>query len=80
MIKSLSPKSSNHGNRIHNIPHLPRDTSEALMLHSPTVVPVLREKASHNKTVRVDNMAIVVLVNDRSQRDLTKRFNKPEID
>jgi hypothetical protein len=46
----------------------------------PKLEKLLRRKTSQNKCVRSDDTNVVVSVADRSQRDLTKRFEDTDID
>jgi hypothetical protein len=45
----------------------------------PKLEKLLRKKVSSNKRVTPDDTNVVVSVNDRSERDLTKRFDETEI-
>ncbi|OJJ83764.1 uncharacterized protein ASPGLDRAFT_1491855 [Aspergillus glaucus CBS 516.65] len=73
---SLSSKSSNHGSKILNIPHLPRDTSEALILHSPTVVPPHISYSTMGPTPQANLNQILYLcsrnLNGRKTRSMTR--------
>ncbi|KAF4766946.1 hypothetical protein HAV15_009615 [Penicillium sp. str.  len=65
-----------------------KDTEQDLVqmpsLHWPQIqaraYEILREKISRDRRIRPDDTTIVVSVNDRSQRDLTKRFDSTDMD
>lgn len=46
----------------------------------PKLLPPLAKKTPRNKCYEPDETNVVVLVTDRSQRDLTKRFDELDID
>jgi hypothetical protein len=46
----------------------------------PKLEKLLRRKVPHNRCVRPDDTNIVVSVTERSERDLTKRFDETDID
>lgn len=46
----------------------------------PNLNELLRRKGAQNRHIRCDDTTVVVSVNDRSERDLTKRFNDTNID
>ena len=66
-----------------------RDTDQDLVLAptaywheslKPSLEELLRSKVAHNRPIRCDDTTVVASVNDRSERDLTKRFNSTNID
>jgi hypothetical protein len=46
----------------------------------PKVEKLLSKKVAHNRHVEFNDTSVVVSVNDRSQRDLTKRFDNMDVD
>jgi hypothetical protein len=46
----------------------------------PKVEKLLSKKVAHNRHVEFNNTSVVVSVNDRSQRNLTKRFDNIDVD
>ena len=45
----------------------------------PKLDRLLRRKMAQNRSIRCDDTIVVASVNDRSQRDLTKRFDDIDI-
>jgi hypothetical protein len=66
-----------------------KDTEQDLVLVSSAhwhlclklkVEKLLSKKVAHSRHVEFDDTSVVVSVNDRSQRDLTKQFNSIDVD
>lgn len=45
----------------------------------PSLEELLQSKVAHNRPIRCDDTTVVASVNDRSERDLTKRFNDANV-
>ncbi len=66
-----------------------KDTEQDVMLTptlywknvlQPRLKQLLQKKVYPSKCVRADDTGVVVAVTDRSERDLTKRFDETKID
>jgi hypothetical protein len=49
------------------------------MYLKPKVEKLLSKKVAHNRHVECNNTRVIISVNDRSERDLTKQFNSINI-
>jgi hypothetical protein len=73
---------------LNNRKNLTKDTEQHLTRRPSSYWQTIKEKAENavqrkinsKQRVRVDDTTVVVCVNDRSQRDLTKNFEKTDVD